>query len=98
MATGHAGQSASSRKVPLRLHPLLIVTRMGRDYRPGLRQRIEQVARQGSAPPLLPFNKQSDERLIDIVIIPSRFVFDEQSAIGQLLKILCGGRPGHAQL
>ena len=35
---------------PLRFQMLLIVTRMGRDYRPGLRKRIEQVARQGSFP------------------------------------------------
>ena len=34
---------------PLRFKLLLIVTRMGRDYRPGMRQRIEQVARQGSS-------------------------------------------------
>jgi len=33
---------------PLHFELLLIVTRMGRDYRPGSRQRIEQVARQGS--------------------------------------------------
>lgn len=32
---------------PLRFKLLLIVTRTGRDYRPGLRQRIEQVARKG---------------------------------------------------
>lgn len=38
-------------KFPLRFQLLLIVTRMGRDYRPGLRQRIEQVARQGSVIP-----------------------------------------------
>jgi len=35
---------------PLRFELLLIVTRIGRDYRPGPRQRIEQVARKGSAP------------------------------------------------
>ena len=40
---------------PLRLKLLLIVTRMGRDNRPGLRQRIEQVARQGSLPRHLSF-------------------------------------------
>ena len=39
-----AGQSASAR-LPAQLILLLIVTRMGRDTRPGLRQRIEQVAR-----------------------------------------------------
>lgn len=35
-------------ETPAPLAPLLIVTRMGRDYRPGPRQRIEQVAREGS--------------------------------------------------
>ena len=34
---------------PLRFKLLLIVTRMGRDYRPGLRKRIEQVATVGAA-------------------------------------------------
>ena len=37
-------------KFPLCLKLLLIVTRMGRDCRPGPRQRIEQVAHKGSAP------------------------------------------------
>ena len=37
-------------KFPLCLKLLLIVTRMGRDYRPGPRQGIEQVAHKGSAP------------------------------------------------
>lgn len=37
------------KEFPLRFKLLLIVTRMGRDYRPGPQQRIEQVARQGSA-------------------------------------------------
>jgi|GEM_PF-1930401 len=36
---------------PLHFKLLLIVTRTGRDYRPGPRQRIEQVARQGSVIP-----------------------------------------------
>lgn len=36
-------------ELPLRFQMLLIVTRMGRDCRPGPRQRIEQVAWQGSA-------------------------------------------------
>lgn len=40
---------------PLRFKLLLIVTRMGRDDRPGPRQRIEQVARQGSLPRHLSF-------------------------------------------
>lgn len=34
---------------PLCFQMLLIVTRMGRDYRPGPRQRIEQVARKGGS-------------------------------------------------
>jgi hypothetical protein len=42
-----AGQSASS-IFPVHQTPLLIVTRMGRDYRPGSRQRIEQVARRAA--------------------------------------------------
>jgi hypothetical protein len=42
-----AGQSATLEN-PAHFPALLIVTRMGRDYRPGSRQRIEQVARQGS--------------------------------------------------
>ena len=42
--TGLPGQSASAR-TPAPLNLLLIVTRMGRDFRPGSRQRIEQVAR-----------------------------------------------------
>ena len=42
-----AEKSATS--TPPAHHPtLLIVTRMGRDYRPGARKQIEQVARQGS--------------------------------------------------
>lgn len=43
-----AGKSASL-KPPAHHPPLPIVTRMGRDYRPGSRQRIERVARQGSS-------------------------------------------------
>ena len=39
---------------PLRFKLLLIVTRTGRDYRPGPHQRIEQVARQGSYPIIIP--------------------------------------------
>lgn len=42
------GTERVRQKFPLRFQMLLIVTRQGRDYRPGLRQRIEQVARQGS--------------------------------------------------
>ena len=42
-----AGQSATL-EIPAHFSALLIVTRMGRDYRPGPRQRIERVARQGS--------------------------------------------------
>lgn len=48
MAARPCGTERVLQKLPLRLPPLLIVTRMGRDYRPGPRQRIEQVARQGS--------------------------------------------------
>ena len=51
------------RKLPLRLHLLLIVTRMGRDHRPGPRQRIEQVARQGSPPTIRPAAKMAAMRL-----------------------------------
>lgn len=42
------GTERVHQEFPLRFQLLLIVTRMGRDYRPGSRQRIEQVARQGS--------------------------------------------------
>lgn len=42
------GTERVHKEFPLRFELLLIVTRMGRDYRPGSRQRIEQVARQGS--------------------------------------------------
>ena len=42
-----AGQSASAR-TPAQPPTLLIVTRMGRDTRPGSRQRIEQVARRAA--------------------------------------------------
>ena len=42
-----AGKSASLDS-PAHFHTLLIVTRMGGDYRPGARKQIEQVARQGS--------------------------------------------------
>jgi hypothetical protein len=42
-----AGQSASS-IFPAHQTPLLIVTRMGWDYRPGPRQRIERVARRAA--------------------------------------------------
>ena len=45
--TGLPGQSASAR-TPAPLILLLIVTRMGRDYRPGSRQRIERVARRAA--------------------------------------------------
>ncbi len=44
------GTERVHQEFPLRFKLLLIVTRMGRDYRPGLRLRIEQVARQGSQP------------------------------------------------
>ena len=44
------GTERVHQKFPLRFKLLLIVTRMGRDYRPGSRQRIGQVARKGSAP------------------------------------------------
>lgn len=43
------GTERVHQEFPLRFELLLIVTRMGRDYRPGPRQRIEQVARKGSA-------------------------------------------------
>ena len=43
------GTERVHQKFPLRFQLLLIVTRMGRDYRPGSRQRIEQVALQGSS-------------------------------------------------
>ena len=45
------GTERVNRQFPLRFKLLLIVTRMGRDYGPGPRQRIEQVARQGSVIP-----------------------------------------------
>ena len=45
------GTERVHQKFPLRFQMLLIVTRTGRDYRPGPRQRIEQVARMGSAMP-----------------------------------------------
>ena len=44
------GTERVHQEFPLRFKLLLIVTRTGRDYRPGPRQRIEQVARQGSLP------------------------------------------------
>lgn len=44
------GTERVHQEFPLRFKLLLIVTRMGRDYRPGPLKRIEQVARQGSAP------------------------------------------------
>ena len=44
------GTERVHQEFPLRFQLLLIVTRTGRDYRPGPRQRIEQVARQGSLP------------------------------------------------
>lgn len=44
------GTERVHQEIPLRLQMLLIVTRMGRDYRPGPRERIKQVARQGSFP------------------------------------------------
>ena len=43
------GTERVHQEFPLRFKLLLIVTRMGRDYRPGPRQGIEQVARHGSA-------------------------------------------------
>ena len=42
------GTERVHQEFPRRFELLLIVTRMGRDYRPGLRKRIEQVARKGS--------------------------------------------------
>ena len=45
------GTERVHQEFPLRFELLLIVTRIGRDYRPGPRQRIEQVTREGSANP-----------------------------------------------
>lgn len=42
------GTERVHQEFPLRFELLLIVTRMGRDYRSGPQQRIEQVALQGS--------------------------------------------------
>jgi hypothetical protein len=42
------GTERVHQEFPLRIELLLIVTRTGRDYRPGSRKRIEQVARKGS--------------------------------------------------
>ena len=42
------GTERVDQEFPLCLKLLLIVTRMGRDYRPGSLKRIEQVARKGS--------------------------------------------------
>ena len=39
------GTERVDQEFPLRIKLLLIVTRMGRDNRPGSRQRIERVAR-----------------------------------------------------
>lgn len=44
------GKERVHQEFPLCFKLLLIVTRTGRDYRPGPRKRIEQVARQGSTP------------------------------------------------
>lgn len=43
------GTERVRQEFPLRFELLLIVTRMGRDYRPGPRQRIERVATVGAA-------------------------------------------------
>lgn len=48
------GTERVRQEFPLRFQMLLIVTRTGRDYRPGPRQRIEQVARKGSPVGLYP--------------------------------------------
>ncbi len=48
------GTERVHQEIPLRFELLLIVTRTGRDYWPGPRQRIEQVTRQGSAIPPCP--------------------------------------------
>lgn len=58
---------------PLRFKLLLIVTRTGRDYRPGPHQRIEQVARQGSYPRPSSFLKSQFEvvRTKKLAQIPS---------------------------
>ena len=42
------GTERVHQEFPLRFDLLLIVTQTGRDYRPGSRKRIEQVARKGS--------------------------------------------------
>lgn len=44
------GTERVHQEFPLRFALLLIVTRMGRDYRPGLRKRIEQVTQHRIAP------------------------------------------------
>ena len=46
--TGLSDQSACAR-TPVPLILLLIVTRMGPDYKPGSHQRIEQVTRRAAA-------------------------------------------------
>ena len=48
------GTERVHQEFPLRFKLLLIVARTGRDYRPGLRQQIEQVACKGS--PVRPFS------------------------------------------
>ena len=52
------GTERVHQEFPLCFELLLIVTRMGRDYRPGRRQRIEQVARQGSLSDLLELKRR----------------------------------------
>ena len=47
LRSAQRGTECVRQTLPLRF-PLLIVTRMGRDYRPGPRQRIEQVARRAA--------------------------------------------------
>jgi hypothetical protein len=51
------GQSASL-NLPAHHAPLPIVTRMGRDYRPGPRQRIERVVRRAARSEFLKFNRE----------------------------------------
>ena len=53
-----AGQSASL-NLPAQSSPLPIVTRMGRDYRPGPRQRIERVARRAARSEFLKYTTEN---------------------------------------
>ena len=67
---GTCGTERVHQEFPLRFKLLLIVTRMGRDYRPGPQQRIEQVAREGSFPNrlLLTYVEQGISQLVGLVM------------------------------